>query len=147
MKNNIKTIRNMKKLITSVIFALLSIVVSKAQISAGSLQKSFCEVSSPEAFAMTKYGATHSSMYTGAFSYNIPIYTYKDIDFEIPIGLGYHFDGFRPLQGSGSMGYGWYLNVGGAITREVRGVPDEHHASESVSGDDCSGYYYFKNSG
>lgn len=137
----------MKKLITSVFFALLSIGVSKAQISAGSLQKSFCEVSSPEAFAMTKYGTTHSSMYTGAFSYNIPIYTYKDIDFEIPISLGYHFDGFRPLQGSGSMGYGWYLNVGGAITREVRGVPDEHHASESVSGDDCSGYYYFKNSG
>ena len=63
----------MKKLITSVIFALLSIGVSKAQISAGSLQKSFCEVSSPEAFAMTKYGATHSSMYTGAFSYNIEI--------------------------------------------------------------------------
>lgn len=109
--------------------------------------KGFCEVSSPEAFSMTKYGAVHSSMYTGAFSYNLPIYIYKDADFEIPISLGYHFDGFRPMSSSGSIGYGWYLNVGGAITREVRGVQDEHKAPESVSGDDCGGYYYFKNSG
>ena len=96
---------------------------------------------------MTKYGAVHSSMYTGAFSYDLSIYTYKDADFEIPVSLGYHFDGFRPMTGSGSIGYGWYLNAGGAITREVRGVQDEHKASECVSGDDCSGYYYFKNTG
>lgn len=129
------------------ILVIIQCIPLFSQVSAGSLQQSFCEVSSPESFAMTKYGAVHSSMYTGAFSYNLPVYTYKDIDFEIPISLGYHFDGFRPMQGSGTMGYGWYLNVGGAITREVRGVPDEHHASESISGDDCSGYYYFKNTG
>lgn len=133
----------MKKSVFLVILLGLSVEVY-SQPSIYEREKGFCEVSSPEAFSMTKYGAVHSSMYTGAFLYDLPIYTYKDADFEIPISLGYHFDGFRPMSGSGSIGYGWYLNVGGAITREVQ---DEHKAPENVSGDDCSGYYYFKSSG
>ncbi len=144
--NYANTITAMKKS-PFFIFLLFLSAVSYSQPSIYVRGDEFCEVSSPESFSMTKYGAIHSSMYTGAFSYDLPIYTYKDADFEIPISLGYHFDGFRPMSGSGSIGYGWYLNVGGAITREVRGVQDEHKAPESVSGDDCGGYYYFKNSG
>ena len=82
------------------ILVIIQCIPLFSQVSAGSLQQSFCEVSSPESFAMTKYGAVNSAMYTGAFSYNLPVYTYKDIDFEIPISLGYHFDGLGRLSGT-----------------------------------------------
>lgn len=80
---------------------------------------------SVESFEMTKYGMISPSMYTGAMSFSVPIYTYQDPDFTIPISLDYNFDGYRPAIHSGTVGYGWNLNCGGVITREVRGYPDE----------------------
>lgn len=80
----------------------------------------------PDVQAMIRYGGgTYVNMYTGAASYLINLYTYKDRDFTIPISISYNSDGFRPRLNSGSVGIGWYLNVGGVITREVRGIPDE----------------------
>lgn len=78
-----------------------------------------------ESFAMTKYGIVSPSMYTGAMSYSIPIYTYSDPDFTIPISLDYNYDGYKPSMASGSIGLGWALNCGGVITREIKGIPDE----------------------
>lgn len=78
-----------------------------------------------ETFSMVKYGGLTPSLFTGAMSFSVPVYTYQDPDFTIPITLEYNFDGYRPAQHSGSVGYGWHLNCGGAITREVRGIPDE----------------------
>ena len=80
---------------------------------------------SVEAWQMTRYGNLTPSLYTGAMTFSLPLYTYEDPDFTIPISLEYSFDGYRPGQHSGTVGYGWYLNCGGAITREVRGMPDE----------------------
>lgn len=81
---------------------------------------------SAETWSMTKYGAnTKPSLYTGAMSYSVPIYTYEDPEFKFPVSLEYNFDGYRPSQHSGTVGYGWYLNCGGVITREVRGLPDD----------------------
>lgn len=80
---------------------------------------------SVESFAMTKYGIVSPSLYTGAMSYSIPLYTYSDPDFTIPISLDYNYDGYRPSMASGTVGLGWALNCGGVITREVRGIPDE----------------------
>ena len=80
---------------------------------------------SVEAWQMTRYGNLTPSLYTGAMTFSLPLYTYEDPDFTIPISLEYSFDGYRPAQHSGTVGYGWYLNCGGVITREVRGIPDE----------------------
>ena len=80
---------------------------------------------SVEAWQITRYGNLTPSLYTGAMTFSLPLYTYEDPDFTIPISLEYSFDGYRPAQHSGTVGYGWYLNCGGVITREVRGVPDE----------------------
>lgn len=87
---------------------------------------------SVETFEMTKYGMISPSMYTGAMSFSVPLYTYKDQDFTIPISLDYNFDGYRPGMHSGTVGYGWTLNCGGVITREVRGYPDEGPVQQSV---------------
>ena len=95
---------------------------------------------------MTRYGLSASDNFTGAMKNDIVIYHYKDPDFNVPISLNYYFDGFRPNQSSGTIGYGWFLNVGGAITRESRGIRDEHRYGEGQTINDCAGYYYFMNS-
>ena len=80
---------------------------------------------SVEAWQMTRHGNLTPSLYTGAMKFSIPLYTYSDLDFTLPVSLEYSFDGYRPEKHSGTIGYGWYLNCGGVITREVRGLPDE----------------------
>ena len=98
------------------------------QLSAQTLEpfgKYGCFTPGVESFSMTKYGQVAPSLVTGAMHYSIPVYTISDPDFNIPISLEYNFDGYRPSQGSGALGYGWHLNCGGVITREVRGIPDE----------------------
>ena len=75
---------------------------------------------SVETFTMTRYGSLVPSLYTGAMTFSLPLMTYSDPDFTIPVTLEYSFDGYRPGQHSGSVGYGWYLDCGGVITREVR---------------------------
>lgn len=80
---------------------------------------------SAEAWAMSRYGNAKPTFYTGAMNYSVPVYTYEDPEFSIPVSLEYQFDGYRPSQHSGTVGYGWHLNCGGAITREVRGLPDD----------------------
>ena len=54
----------------------------------------------------------------------IPIWTYKDRDFKIPISLRYSSSGYRPGEPTGEAGLGWTLMAGGAITREVHGLDD-----------------------
>lgn len=96
---------------------------------------------SAQAWEMTKYGNLTPSLYTGTFHYSLPIYTYKDPDFEIPVSLEYSFNGYRPSQPSGTVGLGWTLNCGGAITREIVGLPDEYDTTEGST--HIYGYYMF----
>lgn len=56
---------------------------------------------------------------------DIPLYTYRDVDFEIPVALTYSSNGLLPNVQAGSSGLGWFLSAGGTITREVNGFPDE----------------------
>jgi hypothetical protein len=78
-----------------------------------------------ESYQMTRCGNLLPSLYTGAMTFSLPLMTYSDPDFTIPVTLQYSYDGYKPGQHSGSVGYGWYLDCGGVITREVRGIPDE----------------------
>ena len=76
---------------------------------------------SPDVWSMIKYGDANIDYYSGRLGLNIPIYTYDDPAFKIPISIDYASNGFQPGASIGVVGMGWYLNVGGAITREVRG--------------------------
>ena len=80
---------------------------------------------SVESYQMTRCGNLLPSLYTGAMTFSLPLMTYSDPDFTIPVTLQYSYDGYKPGQHSGTVGYGWYLDCGGVITREVRGIPDE----------------------
>lgn len=95
-----------------------------------------------ESWQLTRQGNLSPSLYTGAMQWTLPLYTYKDPDFELPIALEYFYDGFKPREATGSVGLGWALNAGGVITREVRGLRDEHVFIKDDDHEYIYGYYY-----
>lgn len=84
---------------------------------------------SPEATAFIKYGNTPVSLYTGTPNISIPIYTIKGKEIQMPISLNYDASGIKVKQLATNVGLGWNLNVGGAITRRVVGLPDDRFFS------------------
>lgn len=89
----------------------------------------------PQVWSMVKYSGQTPDLYTGTVRAEIPIYTYKDPDFEIPISLSYASNGYMPNTQANFVGLGWSLNAGGCITRRVQGVRDE------LGNDTMKGYY------
>lgn len=84
---------------------------------------------SPNVSAMVQYGRTPIGTYTGTANISIPIYEVSIGDLSFPITLSYSGTGGIKVGDIASWtGLGWTLNVGGAITRQVRGVPDETDA-------------------
>lgn len=74
------------------------------------------------------FGEVNTSLFTGHFSYSVPIYTIEDPDFHMDITLRYGTEGFKPFQPSGCYGQDWSLVAGGYIARFVQGMPDEQRA-------------------
>lgn len=89
------------------------------------LSDGYFKPQSPDVWSMIKYGDASINHYSGTLGLSIPVYTYKDSDFEIPVSIDYASSGYQPGTDCGVAGMGWYLNVGGAVTREVRGRPDD----------------------
>ena len=74
---------------------------------------------------------------TGIFHYQIPLYTLKSGDYELPISLRYTGKGVKVSDNPGLVGYNWTLDTGGVVTRTVRGgIPDESF---------LCGYLHFEN--
>lgn len=80
---------------------------------------------SPSASFFATYGNTNLKHSTGELDLTIPLYTYSDMDFTIPISLSYTGTGFRPNEQEGTVGLGWALNLGGAVSRQVEGASDD----------------------
>ena len=79
---------------------------------------------SPQVTDMFRYGNVETSLFTGKLNLAIPIYQLEDPDFELNIALRYNSEGFKPKKHSGYIGYNWFLEAGGCITREVRNIPE-----------------------
>jgi YD repeat-containing protein len=66
------------------------------------------------------------SLYTGGLQVNLPLYTLKGIDLDVPISIAYTAsNGVRATDPNTSVGMDWTLMAGGSISRTVRGLPDE----------------------
>lgn len=126
------------------LFCTLSALLLRGPVAGAQSSEPFNPFSafkaSAETWSMSKYGDAKPSLYTGAMHYSVPIYTYQDPDFTLPVSLEYNFDGYRPSQHSGTVGLGWNLNCGGVITRDIRGFPDD----DAVAGGSDRGFvgYY-----
>lgn len=75
-------------------------------------------------------------LFHGRHKIHIPVYTYKSRHLSLPISLNY-----SPIDTSkddvyhaGIVGLGWNLTAGGAISRNIQGIPDESPGSDE-------GYY------
>lgn len=128
--------------------AILSVVLATMAIASGELHAQMTAepfsynadiTPSADTWKMTQHGSLKPSLYTGTMSYSLPLYTYSDEDFSIPMSLEYSYSGFRPSVHSGAVALGWALVCGGAITREVRGLPDEMTGASQEA--DLNGYW------
>lgn len=80
---------------------------------------------SPEAFAFTKY-SSEINEFSGKANVNIPIYTFKAGQLNLPVTLNYNSSGVRVDDLPTWTGMNWVLNTGGVITRVVKNLADEY---------------------
>jgi hypothetical protein len=81
-------------------------------------------------------------LFTGDFKYNIPLFELPGPNGSYPFNLGYQ-SGISMDQEASWVGLGWNLNPG-AITRQMRGLPDEFagdvvHVDQDIKGDHTFG--------
>ena len=102
-----------------------SIYMATISVSYGQAIRPPLNVSSPEVSSLGIYGQIPVSLYTGVPNVSVPIYEIKVGQMKIPISANYHISSVKPNIPEGCLGLGWSLQVGGYITRNVRGVYDE----------------------
>ena len=79
---------------------------------------------------------------TGRAIVNLPLGSVSALDISVGVSLSHHGGALRVAEGPGNAGMGWNVNMGGAISREVRGLPDEYNGSGS---DTRKGWLYNNN--
>lgn len=75
----------------------------------------------PEAQNLTERKNVTVDYATGLFHYTVPLYQLKSGDYELPISLDYVGKGVKANDPYGLVGYNWSLNIGGIVTRIMRG--------------------------
>ena len=121
----------MKKLL--VIQMLLTVFIhwTFAQDIPGIMSK-FCPAS-PQAQSLMRYIDVPVDLSTGIPNINIPIYTLKANNIEIPISISYHASGNKVQDIASEVGLGWTLNAGGRIVQNVENNPDSYPIKFSFS--------------
>lgn len=81
---------------------------------------------SPQSTNFQKFGEFPVSYNTGIPDISIPLYTITSGDLEMPVTLRYHSSGIKVNDPDMSnIGTGWVLDVGGMVSRTIRGRADE----------------------
>lgn len=83
-------------------------------------------ITSPEVAGMERYGTYPVDMNVGIPNITIPIYTIKSGGLEHSISLSYHMGGIKVGEIASWVGLGWSLNVGGSVSRQIKGRYDEY---------------------
>ena len=81
----------------------------------------------PQTYEMEKFGNIPVSYNTGSINFSLPLFSVQGFNSDdlLTGGLSYNSSGFIPSKKSNYVGLNWFLNYGGAITREVKGVADD----------------------
>lgn len=75
--------------------------------------------SSPNVATLGKFGDIPVGTFTGIPNIEIPLYTIKIRDFELPLTLKYHSSGIKVAEEASFVGLGWALEAGGVISQVV----------------------------
>lgn len=86
-------------------------------------------VKKPEVSGMMKFGEIPVNLFKGVPNINIPIFNHKGKEISVNIDLSYDASGIKVDQLASWVGLGWNLNVGGVITRDVQGLPDDYNTA------------------
>lgn len=79
--------------------------------------------------------AQEVDLLTGRAQVSIPLWTLSYGDLDVPISVWHHGGALRVEEAEGSCGMGWNLSAGGAVHRQVRGLPDDYkQANDSRRG-------------
>ena len=62
---------------------------------------------------------------TGTVGVQIPLLSVQGRTLSVPITISHHGSAVRPTDAASWVGLGWTLSAGGAITRSIRGKPDD----------------------
>ena len=88
-------------------------------------QEEIAQVPTPNAADFGRFGDIPVSPYSGRANVEVPIYSTTQRGVTLDVKLTYDTSGL-PMNGlPGWTGHGWSLNVGGVITRSVKGKSDE----------------------
>ena len=80
---------------------------------------------SPEAGRLGTFGGVPVNLSSGQISNSVELFTGTVGDYRLPLNLSYSYAGNRMEEEPSIVGLGWQLNMGGVVTKEVRGLPDE----------------------
>ncbi|TPN83890.1 hypothetical protein [Aquimarina algicola] len=97
----------------------------------------------PETAYLGKYISLPISLNTGTPQISIPIYTIEYGGMKVPITLSYDASGIKVEDLASNVGLKWSLNVGGSVSRIVKGTYDEgnHYAVPQNGIVETRGYY------
>jgi RHS repeat-associated protein len=95
--------------------------------------RNLVEMPSPNMVGLINQVNANADLFTGKANANLPIYTLKSYDIEVPISLDYAANGLKVDEMGSWVGSNWNLNVGGAITRIMKNSPDESIRKVSFS--------------
>ncbi|HPM32556.1 MAG TPA: hypothetical protein PLJ60_19640, partial [Chryseolinea sp.] len=80
---------------------------------------------SPNAASLINQSRETVDLYTGRVNISLPLYILKSNSIEVPIALSYNTSGVRVDDIAGWVGTSFSLEAGGAISRVMKGLPDE----------------------
>lgn len=80
---------------------------------------------SPNASSFEHYLSIPSNYQTGQINPVIPLLSFTVDNLTVPVTLNYSNTGLKVSDVASWAGLGWNLNVGGIITRTVKGIPDD----------------------
>ena len=96
---------------------------------------------SPTAASLGTFAEVPVGLYAGKPQVSVPLHEATGIDMTLPISLDYQGGGVKVDEIPGWAGMGWTLQAGGAITRVVRGAPDEQGSGYINTGEDLDEYW------
>ena len=106
-------------------FSASLLLVSLLIVSARAQVQSVMRGNGSSAAANAAAQAASVNQATGAVSYAVPLGTVSDGDLSVALGAQYTSSGQIVAEKGGIAGLGWRLDIGGTLTREVRGLPDD----------------------
>lgn len=89
------------------------------------LNQNQIQLKSPQVAAFEKVGLVPASLNTGQINPSINICNFSVEEINIPINLSYSNTGLKIGENATWVGLGWNLSVGGVISQNVKGIPDD----------------------